>query len=168
MERSTPGQRGMFHSKRFPMWPFHTKRHLRYSSIEAWQKGEDLTESLPQIADPAERDRRFNEYCELRQHLFAKHIRTLSREERRAFQQGKHPSQSHRFADRAEPFVASLRKHLGSLGFASKVGLGWYHMDRIVLWAELDEDPGERQRELPWLFRGFEIKYRWPQSGAIG
>jgi hypothetical protein len=39
-------------------------------------------------------------------------------------------------------------------------------MDRIVLSADLDEDPRERQRELPWLFRGFEIKYNWPHGGA--
>jgi hypothetical protein len=118
------------------------------------------------IPDPVERDRRITEYGELRQHLFAKHIKTLSRQERREFKQGTHPSQSHRFADRAEPFVALLREHLADLGFPGKVCLGWYHMDRIVLSADLDEDPGERQRELPWLFRGFEIKYNWPHGGA--
>jgi len=31
-------------------------------------------------------------------------------------------------------------------------------MDRIVLAADLNDDPGERQHDLPWLFHGFEIK----------
>jgi hypothetical protein len=41
-----------------------------------------------------------------------------------------------------------------------------YHRDRIVLSATLDEDPGERRPELPWLFRGFEVLYHWPQGGG--
>lgn len=148
------------------MWPFRTKRYLRYPSVEAWFEGEGLTVGVVKIADPVERDRRITEYGELRQHLFAKHIKTLTRDEQRQFKQGKHPSQGHRFADRAQPFVPLLHEHLASLGFSNKVCLGWYHMDRIVLSAELDEDPGERKRELPWLFSGFEIKYTWPHVGA--
>jgi hypothetical protein len=49
------------------MWPFRTKRHLRYSSIEAWFKGEGHTEGVVEIADPVERDRRITEYGELSQ-----------------------------------------------------------------------------------------------------
>jgi hypothetical protein len=146
------------------MWPLPTKRHLRYPSVEAWFKGEGLTEAAFKIADPVERDRRITEYGELRQHLFAKHIKTLSPEEQRQFEKGTHASQSHRFAEGAEPFVALLHKHLANLGFANKVCLGWYHMDRIVLSAELDADPGQRRSELPWIFRGFEIKYNWPHG----
>ena len=144
------------------MWPFRTKRHLRYPSVEAWFKGEGLTVGVTRIADPTERDRRITEYGELRRHLFAKHVKTLSPDEQRQFENGTHPSQHHRFADLAEPFATSLRGHLASLGFGSKVCVGFYHFDRIVLSADLDADPGGRQRELPWLFRGFEIKYNWP------
>jgi hypothetical protein len=146
------------------MWSLGTKRHLRYPSVEAWFKGEGLTEPVFKIADPVERDRRITEYGELRQHLFARHIQTLSRKEQSEFKQGTHPSQSHRFADRAEPFTRLLREHLAALGFSSQVSLGWYHMDRIVLAADLNDDPGERQHELPWLFHGFEIKYNWPPA----
>jgi hypothetical protein len=148
------------------MWFFGGKRHLRYPSLEAWLKGEGLTEPFSANADPVERDRRITEYGELRRHLFAKHIKTLSPEEQRQFDEGAHPSQSHRFADRAEPFVALLREHLASLGFRSNVSVGWYHFDRIVLSADLEADPGPRRSELPWLFRGFEIKYNWPHGVA--
>jgi hypothetical protein len=146
------------------MWPLQTKRHLRYPSLEAWFKGEGLTDPLFKIADPAERDRRITEYGELRQHLFALHIKTLTPQEQREIKEGAHPSQRHCFADRAEPFVALLQEHLASLGFQSKVLLGYYHLDRIVLSADLENDPSERQHELPRLFRGFEIKYYWPQG----
>ena len=95
---------------------------------------------------------------------FAKHLKTLSDEEQLQFKQGTHPSQSHRFDDRAQPFVALLQEHLANLGFPAKVCLGMYHMDRIVLSADLEADPGERRSELPWVFRGFEIKYSWPQD----
>jgi hypothetical protein len=148
------------------MWPFQTKRHLRYPSLQAWLEGEGLKDPFSENVDPGERDRRLNEYCELRQHLFAKHIKTLSRVERRELYQGTHPSQSHQFAERALPFVALLQEHLASLGFPSTVCLGAYHMERIVLSADLDTDPRDRKRELPWLFRGFEIKYHWPHCEA--
>jgi hypothetical protein len=148
------------------MWPFRTKRHLRYPSVEAWFKGEGLTKPISKISDPVERDRRITQYGELREHLFAKHLKTLSPDEQREFKEGTHPSQSHRFADRAEPFVALLVEHLASLGFPGEAFLGRYHMDRIVLAADLVKDPGERHPELPWLFRGFEIKYNWPHDEA--
>jgi len=146
------------------MWTFRTKRHLRYASVEAWVQGEGLTEAVFKIADPVERDRRITEYAELRQHLFARHIKTLSPQEQHEFKRGTHPSQSHRYADRAEPFTSLLREHLADLGFPCEVFLGWYHLDRLVLSADLVDEPGQRQRELPWLFRGFEIKYNWPQD----
>jgi hypothetical protein len=146
------------------MWPFRTQRHLRYPSIEAWFEGEGLTEPIIKIADPVERDRRLTEYGELRRHLFAQHVKTLPAEEQREFEVGTHPSQSHRFADRAEQFVPLLREHLAYLGFTGRVDLGAYHLDRLILAANLDEDPGDRRRELPWLFRGFEVKYHWPHG----
>jgi hypothetical protein len=149
------------------MWPFTTKRHLRYSSLEAWFEGERLTDPLFKTASPEERDRRIAEYAELRRHLFAKHIKTLSAEEQRQFEQGTHPSQSHRYAERAEPFAGVLQGYLEDLGFISDVCLGWYHMDRIVLTAALETDPGERRSQLPWLFRGFEVKYHWPRGEAL-
>lgn len=148
------------------MWPFRKKRHLCYSSVEAWLKGEGLTTPIVQIADPVERDRRITEYGELRQLLFKQHVKSLSAEEQSQLVEGLHPSQSHRFADRAEPFVSLLRDHLASVGFPAKVCLGMYHMDRIVLSVDLSEDPGERRVSLPWVFRGFEIKYGWPQDEA--
>jgi hypothetical protein len=144
------------------MWLWSQKRHLRYRSLEAWYKGEGISGSLFQIADPEEQDRRLNEYAELRQHLFRKHLATLSSEEQRQFDEGAHPSQDWDYADAAKPFCPRLREHLAQLGFNAEVNLGFYHFERIVLCADLEADPGERRSTLPWLFRGFEVKYLWP------
>ena len=146
------------------MWPFPTKRHLQYPSIEAWLQGEGIKERVFEIADSVERDRRITEYGELRQHLFARHVKTLSPDEQSQLAAGTHPSQSHCFAERAEPYVATLQEHLAQAGFSAKVRLSWNHCDCICLFADLDVDPGERRLELPWLFRGFEVKYNWPHG----
>jgi hypothetical protein len=148
------------------MWPWRKKRHLKYPSLRAWFVGERIASPLSQIADPAERDRRITEYGELRQHLFAEHIKALSAEEQRQFEAGTHPSQSHRFAEQAEPFACELRESLDRLGFPAEVVVGLYHLDRIVLSADLQANPGERESELPWLFKGFEVKYNWPSEEA--
>jgi len=151
--------------------------HLQYATVEDWIEGEGITTSIIEIADPVERDRQITEYGELRQHLFAKHVETLSAEERSQFANGRHPSQSHSFADRAEPFVEALSNYLNELGFKAKVSLGWYHGDRIILYVDLEKDPQDRSRELPWLFRGFETRLHLAptirnqsliQSSAIG
>lgn len=126
-------------------------------------EGEGLTTPITQIADPAERDRRITEFGELWQHLFAQHVKTLSADEQRQFADGTQPSLRHAFAERAEPFAASLQDHLAALGFPARVVPGMYHLDRVVLSADLEADPRERRRELPWLFRGFEVKYNWPE-----
>jgi hypothetical protein len=142
-------------------------KHLQYATAEDWLKGEGIKTSIIEIADPVERDRRITEYGELRQQSFAKHVETLSADERSQFADGTHPSQSHSFADRAEPFAEALSNYLNEMGYTAKVSLGWYHCDRIVLYVDLEKDPQDRSRELPWLFRGFETRYTWPQRFEI-
>ncbi len=111
--------------------------------------------------DPRLRDKYIRQYGELRRHLYAKHVATLSSDDQQAIKDGCHPSQSHRFADAAQPYCELLERHLVSLGLnVSDVHLGWYHMDRIVLSVETPEQLDvSRFTKLPWLFQGFEIKY---------
>lgn len=93
------------------MWPFRKKkRHLRYNSIQAWFFGERL-KPINEYSDPAERNRLLTELGELRQHPFDKNFETLSPEEQQQLNEGIHPSQSHRFFNRAEPFVELFRQH---------------------------------------------------------
>ena len=148
------------------MWFRRRNRHVPYSTLERWLDQEGLIEPFAAADDATERHRRIMEYGDLRQRLWAKHIKTLSREEQGQFRDGTHPSQSHRFSERAQPVVRLLEEHLATLGLAANVCPGFYHLDRIVLSAELDSDPKERRSDLPWLFCGYEVKYNWPQVAS--
>ena len=149
----------------FGLWPEGEqspadKPHLRHSSIAAWFKAEGLTGPLSKIADEAERGRRMHEYGELERFLFAKHLASLPEAEQQEYRAGTHPSQSHRFRDRAQPTARQLQEELASRGYAAKVEITFYHLDRIVLYAELPRWPGEGEwASWPWFYHGFQVMY---------
>lgn len=126
-------------------------------------EGENVPRDFTKSEDSVALSKWMEQYCELRRHLFKKHIKSLSHEEQSQFKRGIHPSQSHSFADRAEPFAAALKEEMEGKGSSCEVRLGWYHMDRIVLICDLVHAP-DVPENLPWLFRGFEIKYDWPMT----
>ena len=131
--------------------------HLKYESVAAWMKGEDVPEEFAQLADDKLRDVYIAQCGELRRHLFAQHLATLTPEERRQFDKCEHPSQSHAFADRATPVAEEFQRELQRLAIAARVELGWYHFDRIVFTVILADVPTAKESERhPWLFRGFE------------
>jgi len=134
--------------------------HLKYESVAAWMKGENVPPKFISIADDELRNKYVTQYGELRRHLFAKHLATLTPEEQAQFEKGDHPSLRHAFADRAKPFAEEFQQELRRLGFVARVELGWYHLDRIVLTAYLAKKPTPEENDrLPWLFRDFEAKY---------
>src|SRR3954451_5995347 len=156
----------------FGLWPEGEqspadKPHLRHSSIAGWFKAEGLTGPLSKIEDEAERERRLHEYGELERFLFAKHLASLPEAERQEYRAGAHPSQSHRFRDRAEPVARQLQEELARRGYAAKVEIGYYHLDRIVLSAELSRWPSEEEWPTwPWFFHGFEVMYGLVRAGG--
>jgi hypothetical protein len=136
------------------------KPHLKYESVAAWMEGENVPTEFLNVADDKLRDMYIRQFGELRRHLFAKHLATLTPEEQLQFEKGEHPSLSHAFADRAKPVAEEFQRELERLGFGARVELGWYHCDRIVLTVLLAKWPTAEQYErLPWLFRGFEALY---------
>jgi hypothetical protein len=136
--------------------------HLKYESVAAWMEGENVPPLFLSIADEELRGKYIKQFGELRRHLFAKHLATLTPEEQAQFEKDEHPSQHHAFADRAKPIAEEFERELRRLGFVAKVELGWYHLDRIVFSASLETTPTPEERDrLPWLFRGFEAKYFW-------
>lgn len=150
----------------FGLWPEGEqspadKPHLRHSSLAAWFKAEGLTGPLAStVKDEAERSRRLREYGELKRFLFAKHLASLPEAEQQEFRAGMHPSQSHGFRDRALPIAQQLQEVLAQRGYATKVEIGFYHLERIVLSAKLSRWPGEEEwPSWPWFFRGFEVMY---------
>jgi len=141
------------------------KPHLKYESVAEWMKGENVPPRFISIANDELRNKYITQYGELRRHLFAKHLATLTPEEQAQFEKGEHSSQRHAFADRAKPIAEEFERELLQLGFVAKVKLGWYHCDRIVFSVSLAKRPTPEENErLPWLFRGFEAKYSWEET----
>lgn len=137
-------------------------KHLTYDSLEAWIEGEGLPKDWARHPDAKRRAVWYAQFAELKEHLWTKHIASLPDEEQRQFSERTHPSLSHRFKERAQPFAAELKEALLRLGYVADVQVGFYHLDRIVLSAKLDKTPPEQLRGVPWLFRGFEVKYLFP------
>jgi hypothetical protein len=142
------------------------QRHLNYDSLQAWAEGDGLPKDWTKHPDQKQRNMWWQQYAELKQHLWQRHIATLTPEEQQEFKAGTHPSLSHEFRDRAQPFTEYLKEELARQGYNAEVRLGFYHLDRIVLNAVLDRTPPDRLREVPWLFRGFEVFYRFPDTEA--
>ena len=132
--------------------------HLKFDSLEAWGKGIGLPKDWTSHPDQARRDLWWKQFTELKEHLWQRHICGLSDEEQEQFKDGTHPSLSHAFHERAQPFCELLRDDLKCQGIEAVVKIGFYHMDRIVLSAYLAELPPGGLPGSPWLFRGFEVK----------
>lgn len=143
------------------MWPFRkTKKHLQYASVWEWQQGEGVPDKFITHKNPVRRDRWIMQYGELRRHLYQKHIKSLDTDEQQLIAENRHPSQSHRFADNALPYLDSLKQELDLIGLVyNSVELGMYHMDRIILSVDLDPVQQADPAGWPWLHRGFEVKY---------
>src|SRR5262245_4248429 len=109
----------------FGLWPEGEqspvdKPHLRHSSLASWFKAEGLAGALTRtIKDEAELERRLHEFGELHRYLFARHLASLPEEEQQEYHAGTHPSQSHRFRDRAEPIAQQLQQELVGRGYAT-------------------------------------------------
>ena len=100
--------------------------HLQYESVEEWMAGENVPTGFIMEPDPGLRDKYMCQYGDLRRYLYAKHVGTLSPEVQQAINAGSHPSQSHGFANAAQPYCELLECHLKSIGLnVTDVQLGW-------------------------------------------
>ena len=139
----------------------------KYDSIEEWMDKEKIPSGFFQIEDEQLRNKYIAEYGELRQHLFDRHIKTLSEEEQELFAKGEHPSQSHRYEEKAKPCAEELQEELSGLGFVEKVSIGYYHMDRIVFSVDINREIStEEYKMIPWLYKGFETKVGFAQQSS--
>ena len=132
--------------------------HLAYDSLEAWAAGIGLPADWMKHPNQAQRNVWWKQFAELKQHLWQKHLSTLTQEEQRQLKDGTHPSLRHEYEERALPFCKLLEAELERQGLKSVVKIGFYHMDRIVLSTYLSELPPGGLPGSPWLFRGFEVK----------
>ena len=141
------------------MWPFRKPAVITIGEFEASLRKHGVRDGFARIADMAERQRQFDKYEQVRDRFYNRHLRSLTPEEQQAFADETHPSQSHASAKNARPMCARLEAHLSGIGVTAFVMTGNYHVDRVVLNAELTGDPAERRGELPWLFHGYVVKY---------
>ena len=132
--------------------------HLVYDSLEAWAAGNGLPKDWTKHPNQAQRDVWWQQFAELKEHLWQKHVSTLSPEEQQQFKDGTHPSLRHEYAERALPFCKLLEAELERKGLMSVVKIGYYHMDRLVLSVYLSDFPPAGLPGSPWFFRGFEVK----------
>jgi hypothetical protein len=140
--------------------PFSSKRHLKYDSIGAWYEGERVPQPPLQIKDQALRDKYFQQYVELWAHLFSRSLKALPKHEQDMFANGTRPSQSHRFADAAKPYLAAFREQLPNLEEIHSVELAFLQGDKIGFLVMYKRSPGQMVLwRKPMYYRGFEVRY---------
>lgn len=139
-------------------WPF-TKRHLRYGSIRAWISGEEIPTPFSAIKDPKRLDQVMTQFGELRKHLFDLHSRSLSKQQQKLLNEGRHPSQAHALGSASLPIAKALEDKLRHLQFVKRVGVGAYHCNRNVLDVFVSgiELSDSRLAEVPDFYEGFEV-----------
>ncbi|HTV40933.1 MAG TPA: hypothetical protein VMF08_10175 [Candidatus Sulfotelmatobacter sp.] len=133
-------------------------RHLRYGSVEEWRERESIT-SFWHPEDPRLEARLQRHLKELREHLWRRHIRHLTREERIQLKEGMHPSLSHKGFELAKPIFEEFRARVAGHPFVEEVTMVTQHMKPIIFRVKVARDAGWRvwQEHIPPFYRGFEV-----------
>ena len=135
------------------------KKHLKYSSVEQWMEAENIPKNFVMINNDELRDKYITQYAELREHLYAEHVKSLPSEDQRLIESGNHPSQKHSLAHEAEKYATNLKNELCGLVYINDISVGLYHGDRVIISVEVDEKTTKEEiNRIPWLYRGFEVK----------
>jgi hypothetical protein len=147
------------------MWDFLKPRHLRYHSVEEWRERENIT-SFQHPENPKLEARLNRHLKELRNHLWKKHLRQLTREERQQLKAGNHPSQSHKGFELAAPIFDQFRSKVAALPYVDEVAMVTRHLQPIVFRVKLAQGVNWRvwQEHIPPFYRGFEVVVTWAQS----
>src|SRR5262249_26820920 len=120
------------------------KNHLEYTSIASWFHGDSVPKGFG-VEYGSGRGPDFKvyvtQYCELRQHLFDKHLMTLPDEIQKQLKTGKHPSQSHSRIKQAEPVLQRLKDILAGLDFVENVSIKNAQMDLVQFNVTLKNEP---------------------------
>src|SRR5215469_9812256 len=109
------------------MFDFLKARHLRYRSVEEWRERENIT-SFMHPENPGLEVRLQRHLKQLREHLWKRHLKQLTRDERKQIETGTHPSQSHRGFEMAKPTFEEFRSHVASYPFVEEVTMVTQHM----------------------------------------
>lgn len=140
------------------MFDFLKPRHLRYRSVEEWRERENIT-SFWHPGNPRLEARLQRHLTELRQYLWKRHLKQLTREERDQIKTGTHPSLSHKGFEMAKPIFEQFRSLVASHSFVEEVTMVTQHMKPIVFRVKVARDATWRvwQEHIPPFYHGFEV-----------
>jgi hypothetical protein len=149
---------------------FNKKRsHLEYTSTASWFHGESVPKGFGVEYGSGRRpDFKIyvTQYCELRQHLFDKHLKTLPDEIQKQLKSGQHPSQSHSKIKQAETVLQRLKNLLSGLDFIKDVSIKNAQMNLVQFNVILENEPTLEQAEMiPEYFEGYVINTVWTRGG---
>lgn len=140
------------------MFDFLKPRHLRYRSVEEWRERENIT-SFWHPENPKLEVRLQRHLTQLREHLWTRHLKRLSREERKQIKEGTHPSLSHKGFELAKPVFEEFRSLVARHPFVAEVTMVTQHMKPIIFRVKVARDATWRvwQEHIPAFYRGFEV-----------
>ena len=145
------------------------KSHLEYTSISGWFHGESVPKGFAQEYGSGRRPDfkvYMDQYCELRQHLFDSHIKTLPDEIQKQLKSGQHPSQTQSKIKQAEPVLQRLKNNLAGLDFIKDVSIKNAQMDLVQFNVTLKSEPTLEQAEMiPEYFDGYVVNMVWRHDG---
>ena len=144
------------------------KSHLEYTSIASWFHGESVPKGFAGECGSGRRpDYQIyvDQYCELKQHLFERHIKTLPDEIQKQLQSRQHPSQSHAKINQALPILQTLKAILCGLDFVKDVSIKNAQMDLVQFNVVLENEPTLEQAEMiPEYFEGYVVNTVWKHN----
>ena len=140
------------------MLDFLKPRHLRYRSVEEWRERENIT-SFWHPENPRLEAKLQRQLRQLRNHLWKRHLRHLTREERKQLKDGTHPSLSHKGFEAAKPVFEEFRGLVAVHPFVEEVTMVTQHMKPIVFRVKVSRGSTWRiwQEKIPPFYRGFEV-----------
>jgi hypothetical protein len=140
------------------MFDFLKPRHLQYRSVEEWRERENIT-SFWHPENPGQEVRLQRHLKQLREHLWKRHLKHLTREERKQVKEGTHPSLSHKGFEPAKPVFEEFRSLVAGHPFVTEVTMVTQHMKPIIFRVKVARDATWRvwQDHIPPFYRGFEV-----------
>ena len=148
-------------------FPFSNKKksHLEYTSISSWFHGESIPKGFALEYGSGRRpDYKvyMTQFCELRQHLFDKHMKTLPKEIQTQLKNRQHPSQSHTTKQQAKPVLQRLKNALSGLDFVKDVSIKMAQMNMVQFNVILKSEPTVEQAEMiPEYLEGYIVNTVW-------
>jgi hypothetical protein len=124
--------------------------------MEEWRERENIT-SFRHPENPRLEARLHRHFEELRTHLWKRHLKQLTSQERKDIKAGKHLSQSHKHIEKAREIFEEFRSRVAGLPYVAEVSM--VAREQIAFRVRLGEETSWRvwHEQIPPFYRGFEV-----------